>query len=83
MSVKYGIGRAPVIWNRKPWVPADVPAWRRQQGALAAHAAPVHHLREQMAGVDAGLAGQVEVRDRGVSGGAPRSVGGHHLARAE
>ena len=60
-----GISRAPVIWNRRPWAPADVPAWRRQQEALEAHAAPVRRLREQMAGVSAGLAERVQVRRPG------------------
>ena len=62
-------------------MPADVPAWRHE--ALAAHVAPVHHLGEQMAGSTLGLPGGWRSSDQGVKRGARRSVGGHHLARAE
>ena len=53
VSVRRCAGR---VWSRRPRVPGDVVAWRRQQETAELRAAPAPRLRDQMASVNAGLA---------------------------
>ena len=51
--------RRGVVWNRRPQVAVDVDAWRRQQESVESRAAPMPRLRNQVAAVNAGLAGWI------------------------